>query len=130
MNGKLEGLARQLAEAKQAEYAATAERIRIEGDIIALTGLPEEGTKTVDAGRYKITVAQRINRTLDERAWARVADKIPAALSPVRWKQVPAIEAAGVRWLRVNEPGYFRLLASALTEKPAKPSVAVAEVPS
>lgn len=128
MNGKLESLARQLAGAKESERAATAERIRIEGDIIALTGLPEEGSRTVDAGRYKLTVAQRINRTLDERAWALVADKIPAALSPIHWKQVPAIEAVGVRWLRENEPGYFRLLASALTEKPAKPSVSVEEV--
>ncbi len=128
MNGQLEGLARQLAEAKNAEGAAMAHRIRIESEIIALTGLPEEGTKTVDAGRYKLTIAQRISRILDERAWALVADKIPVALSPVRWKQIPAIEAAGVRWLRINEPGYFRLLASALTEKPSKPTVSVLEV--
>ena len=128
MNAQLEGLARRLAEAKDTERAATAERIHIEGEIIALTGLPDEGAKTLDAGRFKITVAQRINRTLDERAWALVADKIPAALSPVHFKQVPAIEAAGVRWLRDNEPGYVRLLASALTEKPAKPSVTLEEV--
>lgn len=128
MNAQLEGLARRLAEAKDKERAATADRIRIEGDIIAITGLPDEGSKTVDAGRFKLTVAQRINRTLDERAWALVADKIPAALSPIHWKQVPAIEAVGVRWLRDNEPGYFRLLASAMTEKPAKPSVTLEEV--
>ena len=38
---------------------------------------------------------------------------------------VPAIDAAGVRWLRENEPGYFRLLATALTENPAKPNVSL-----
>jgi hypothetical protein len=128
MTAQLEGLARRLAGAKDAERTATAERIRVEGEIIALTGLPEEGSKTFDVGRFKLTVAQRINRSLDERAWALVADKIPAALSPVHWKQVPTIEAVGVRWLRDNEPGYFRLLASALTEKPAKPSVTLEEV--
>ena len=125
---KLEELAVKLTAAKEAERAATAERIRVEGEIITLTGVPEEGTKTVEAGRFKITLGQRINRTLDERAWALIVDKIPAALRPVSFVQTPKIDATGVRWLKENKPAYFRVLSTALTEKPAKPSVAVEEV--
>ena len=128
MSDRLESLARLLAEAKGRERAATAARIHVESEITALTGLPEEGSKTVMAGPFRLTVGQRINRSLDERAWALVADKIPSGISPVSFKSVPTIDAAGVRWLRDNEPGYFRLLATALTEKPAKPSVTIEEV--
>ena len=80
------------------------------------------------AGPFRMTIGQRINRSLDERAWALVADKIPSGLSPVSFKSIPAIDAAGVRWLRDNEPGYFRLLATALTERPAKPSIMLEDV--
>ncbi len=126
---KLEQLAARLLAVKKAERAATAERIRVEQEIINLTGLPDEGSKTQDAGRYKVTVTQRINRSLDDRAWAMVEAKIPEALRPVTYMSVPKIDPVGVRWLRDKEPGFFRLLATALTEKPAKPSVTVEVLP-
>jgi hypothetical protein len=122
---KLEQLAARLLAVKKAERAATAERIRVEQEIINLTGLPDEGSKTQDAGRYKVTITQRINRSLDDRAWALVADKFPDAVKPVMFVPVAKIDPVGVRWLRQNKPDLFRFLATALTEKPAKPAVVV-----
>lgn len=128
MSMELETLAMELVLAKAQEQAHEKHRIGIEQKILALTGLPDEGSKTVEAGRYKLRVAQKINRKLDDRAWSLIKDKIPEQIRPVRVEEVFKLEDAGVRWLRDNEPGYFALLAQAMTEKPAKPSVIVEEV--
>lgn len=112
-------------QAKADEQAANAQRVDIEARIIALTGKPAEGSLTVKTDTNKITIKQGVTRSLDERAYALIVDQIPERIRPVTWEQKPKVDAAGVRWLQENEPGYFKLLATALTEKPAKPSVSV-----
>ena len=54
-----------------------------------------------------------------------VVDQIPETLRPVTIVEEYKIEAKGVRWLKDNEPGYYKLLCSAMEEKPAKTSVKI-----
>ena len=114
-----------LLAAKQAETEANARRIELEKHIIDLIGKPDEGVRNEDGDEYKVKVEQRIIRKLDEKAWAVVADQIPEALRPVTIKETLTVETKGVRWLKDNEPGFYKLLCSAMEEKPAKPSVKV-----
>ena len=62
----VESLCADLIRAKEVESDATEARVAIERQIIDQLGLPDEGSKTSDAGAYKVTVAQKINRKLDE----------------------------------------------------------------
>jgi len=123
----LEMLCADLIRAKAAEYQANESRIEVEREIIALVGLPDEGAKTVDAEGYKVKVTQDIRRKLDEKKYALIADQIPEAIRPVKVVEELKVEAAGIRWLRDNEPGYYKLFCTAMTETPAKPSVRVEE---
>ena len=123
----LADLCHDLIRAKERESQATEERVAIEQIITRKTGLPDEGQKTYDAGEFKLTIGQKINRKLDAKKWLTIQDAIPEHLRPVRVEEVFKLEDQGVRWLRENEPGYFKILAQAMEEKPAKPSVKVEE---
>ena len=122
---KLETLCANLLDAKKNEDLAEANRIAIEQEIIGIVGLPVEGSKTHDAEGYKVRVEQKINRKLDNKAWAVIKDRIPEQLRPVKYVEEIKLEPVGVRWLMMNEPGYYRLLCTAMEEKPAKPAVKV-----
>jgi hypothetical protein len=111
--------------AKQEETLANARRIALETELIALTGKPDEGAQTIDESNFKIKLEQKINRKLDSKKWALVVDQIPETLRPVTIVEEYKIEAKGVRWLKDNEPGYYKLLCSAMEEKPAKTSVKI-----
>lgn len=121
----VESLCADLLRAKEVESAATDARIVVERQIIDLLGLPDEGSKTVDAGAFKIRLEQKINRKLDDKKWRSIMETIPEHLRPVIVVESYKIEDKGVRYLRDNEPGYYKILAQAIEEKPAKPSVKV-----
>lgn len=123
----VESLCADLIRAKEIESSATEARVAVERQIIEQLGLPDEGSKTNDAGNFKVTITQKINRKLDEKKWLTILDKIPEHLRPVKIVETYKLEDAGVRYLKVNEPGYFRIMAAAIEEKPAKPSVKVEE---
>jgi hypothetical protein len=122
---RLYDLCADLISAKADENLANERRVAIEREIIAITGLPDEGTATTDCGVYKVKVEQKINRKIDPKAYALIVDQIPEAIRPVRVVEELKVETKGVHWLRDNEPGYYKLLCSAMEEKPAKPSVKV-----
>lgn len=122
---KLVTLCTALLDAKAREDKAREERIAVEQDILTLTGVPEEGSATTDAPGFKIRVEQKITRKLDDKAWALVVDQIPEAVRPVTTVVEFKIDSKGVRWLKEKEPGYYKMLCSAMTEKPNKPSVKV-----
>jgi len=122
----LEQLCVDLIHAKQREQDATEARVAIERMVIdKCGGPPEEGVKNVDGNGVKVKIEQRIDRKIDQKAYALIVDEIPESIRPVRFEEVAKVDSKGVRWLRENEPGYFKLLSKALTEKPAKPSVKV-----
>ena len=64
----LEELATNLYDAKKAEEAAKAQRIEAEEAIAALVETPENGSKTVTAGAFKITVKRGLSYKADVQA--------------------------------------------------------------
>jgi len=121
----LDRVAQALRDAKAAEDSARASRIAAEEAVIALIGVKEEGTTTVKTCFFKVSTVGKLNRSLDEAAFRSIADDIPAAFRDrlVRWK--PELVAAEVRYIEHNEPDVYRVIAQALTVKPAKPSVSI-----
>lgn len=108
--------------AKAEEAAAAKKRIEIEGQIIAITGKRDEGSKTHDTGSgMSITVTGKMTRKMDWEAWKEVCLKIPQQLWPV--KQKPELDEAGVKWLKENQPELYAILP--IEVKPAKTAVDV-----
>ena len=123
MTTNTEALARDWLEAKRAEAVAQAQRIAIEGQIVAALGARDEGAETHTVGDYKVTLTQPVTRKLDEKKWSLVASHCPAALQPVKVK-VEA-DATGCKWLANNEPEIWRKIADAFTTTKGKVSVKV-----
>jgi hypothetical protein len=111
--------------AKRAERQATANRIAVENDILQWVELPEEGNIVIEDGENKMTITQKVNRKIDPMAIRQVYVEMPEGMCPVSWVEEPKLDITGYRWLRENEPGLFRLLSKAITEKPAKPAFTV-----
>lgn len=118
-------LMKRWSEAKAEERAATEKRYEIEKQICAQIEVPEEGSKTITVEDFKLEVYQGINRKVDEKGYELIKDKIPERLRPVEYVETLKLDTAGFKWLRDNEPGYYKLLASVVEEKPSKVSIKV-----
>jgi len=117
-------IADDLFAAKAVEKEANERRVALEEELIALVGAREEGSQTHAIGDYKITITGKLNRKLDwEMFDASIAAKIPEALQPVKIKR--ELDDTGVKYLANNEPQIYKLLAKALTIKPAKTAVTI-----
>lgn len=110
-------------EAKAREEKAREDRIAAEEKIVSQLGCKEEGSQSHKLDGYNVTVTGKINRTLDAAAWDSVSDKVPANLSPVKYK--PALDTRGLKYLQQNEPDIYRIVAEAITAKPGKPAIKV-----
>ena len=119
----LEALARDWLIAKAEEEAARVRRLIVEEDLCAALELKSEGALTHHVGKYKITLVQNINRKLLADIWARVQDKCPSKLRPVKVKL--EADPAGCKWLAANEPQIWASIADAFEIKPAKIGVKV-----
>lgn len=119
----LANLAMRWREAKRAEALARDDRIRIEQEIIAITGCKAEGSKTHQAGEWKVTVTGKLNRTLDRAAWESIASDVPEHLRPVEYK--PSLDLKGLRYLESHHPDIYRRVAEAIVTKPGKPAVEI-----
>jgi hypothetical protein len=124
-NNKLAPLCEQLLAAKATEAKANEDRIAIEAKILAIVGIPDEGSETHEAPGFKIKAEQKIIRKLDAKAYSLIVDQIPEQLRPVKIVEEYRVDATGVKWLRDNEKGYYKLMCSCMTEKMAKPSVKI-----
>lgn len=117
-------LANQWLVAKAKEEAANKERIRIEDKILPFLEQKKEGAVTTElASGHKVTITNKLSRTMDFDAFARVRDQIPENLRPIKVKEV--LDDAGVKWLQNNEPELYETIAPCLTVKPAKPGVRI-----
>lgn len=123
----LEQAAARILRAKAAEMAANAERVSAERDLVAILGdsLPAEGTHHTESGMYKVTVKTGINRRTDRKALEAISDRVPEAFKQrlIRWK--PEVDLRELRFIQNNEPELAAVIAEAITESPAKPSVTV-----
>jgi hypothetical protein len=117
-------IAEDLFEAKAEEKKATNRRVALEQELIDLLGQKEEGSKTHNIGDYKITITGKVTRKIDWDLFDKdIARNIPPSLHPV--KLVRELDETGVKYLANNEPHLYKILAGALTVKPAKTSVTI-----
>lgn len=120
-NPVLAGLLAELAALKEDRRRTDSRISEVERLILQNVESKDEGSITEQAGDFKLSVTFKLNRKLDESIWARIRNDIPTNLHPVRYK--PEVDTKGVRWLQNNEPELYRVLAEALTVKPAKPYI-------
>lgn len=111
--------------AKEAERLAVEQRRAIEDQLIAELRVAEtdEGTRTVEAGEYKVKITCRMNRRVDAEALQEIAAEygITDHLGDLfRWK--PEINAKA--WKSADESITTPLLA-AITTQPGRPSFAI-----
>jgi len=117
----VDSLVVQWVEHKRQEEQANKRRVEIEAQIIAALGEPDEGSATHElADGSKLTITSKINRTVDEAVWLRVAPLVPEALRPVQFAQVAKIDLKGLRWLRDHQPSVYAIVAQAITAKKVK----------
>lgn len=119
----VEDLARELTTWKAAENEAIKERTRIELALAALISKKLEGTDSVEVGFYKITVSNKLNRTLDFTAYQAVETSIPFGLRCVDFK--PTLNLKKMRALEMADPN---IVPRFVTVKPAKVAVKVEEI--
>ena len=123
----MEQLYKAWLDAKNDEQQANTRRIEIEKRILdaVRNELPEEGSKTINDGRYKLSVGMKVTRSLDEDRWHDIIDHIPPDMSPVTVVEKFKLDDSGCRWLKDNRPDLWTIAAQAITEKPAKPSIKI-----
>ena len=122
----VQALARDWLEAKRAENAANAARIKIEEQLAQALDVPDEGSKTHKIDGFKITLNQPVARKLDAMMWEKVKQHISPEMAPVKIKLEP--DATGCKWLAANDAKTWRKIAAAFETKPGKIGVKVEEV--
>ena len=122
----VQALARDWLDAKRAENAANAARIRIEEELAQALDVPDEGSKTHKIEGFKVTLTQPVTRKLDAAVWEKVKQHISPEMAPVKVKL--EADATGCKWLAANDAKTWRKIASAFETKPGKVGVKVEEV--
>lgn len=122
----VQALARDWLDAKRAENAANAARIKIEEELAQALDVPDEGSKTHKIDGFKVTLTQPVTRKLDAVVWEKVKQHISPEMAPVKLKL--EADATGCKWLATNDAKTWRKIASAFETKPGKVGVKVEEV--
>jgi hypothetical protein len=122
----VQALARDWLEAKRAENAANAARLKIEDQLAQALDVPDEGSKTHKIDGFKITLTQPVTRKLDAVAWEKVKQHVSPEMAPIKVK-IEA-DATGCKWLAANDEKTWRKIAAAFETKPGKVGVKVEEV--
>ena len=117
----LEQLSADWLQTKKAEATANKLRVAIEDQIVALTGKKDEGSQTVEATGFKVTVTGKVSRKMDWDKWETIKAQIAPNLHPVKFK--PELDEKGVKYLQANEPEIYALLP--IEVKPAKTAIEV-----
>lgn len=124
-NNEIDCLVIDLNEAKELELYARQNREKAEMALMAAIGNDLlEGTVRAETSRFKISVTNKLTRTLDMDQYMTVRDTLPEALQFVDLK--PSINLTRLRHLEAVDPS---IVAKCVTVKPAKSSVKVVEVP-
>jgi hypothetical protein len=122
----VQALARDWLDAKRAENAANAARIKIEEELAQALDVPDEGSKTHKIDGFKVTLTQPVTRKLDAVVWEKVKQHISPEMAPVKVKL--EADATGCKWLATNDAKTWRKIAPAFETKPGKVGVKVEEV--
>lgn len=120
----LTDLANDWLTAKANEEACRKARVAIEERMLPFLEAKTEGTITTELlSGHKVTVTNKLTRTLDFAGFNKIRDQIPENLRPVKIKEL--LDDQGVKYLQKNEPDIYALIAPHLTVKPAKPGIKV-----
>ena len=100
------------------------ELVGIEKKMMPFLDQTEEGsrTTTTPAGN-KVTLRCGFNYSFNGTELNRIRAQIPAALLPLKTKEI--LDEPRLRELRSNEPETYRILATAIRKRPAKPYIRV-----
>ena len=110
--------------AKQSEEAAKQARLVAESRLVEAIGNDKpEGAKSIQTATHKITVSNKVTRSLDYPAYQSIENTLPEGLRFVDYK--PEINITKLRHVEAVDPA---IIAACITMKPAKPSVSVKEV--
>jgi len=110
--------------AKRFEEEAKQVRLAAETRLIAAIGNDKlEGSMTVDTPHFKVSVANKLTRSLDYEAYKTLCDGLPEALQFVDLD--PKINITKLRHVEAVDPS---IVAACVTIKPAKPSITIKEV--
>lgn len=120
----IDGLADMWLMKKQEIERAKLDLVSIEKEMMPMLDQKEEGsrTTTTPAG-HKVTLRRGYNYTFDGTALHRIRAQIPAALLPLKTKEV--LDEPRLRELRSNEPETYAILATAIRKRPAKPYIKI-----
>ena len=110
-------------QAAEEEKKAKARRLEIEGLIVAISDVKEEGSSITKTRYYKCTCTGKLTRKLDQEAWENIRDDIPLELQPVKTKV--DIDLPKLRAIESANPELFKLVCNAIATKPAKTSIKV-----
>lgn len=123
MNMTLDEACAALETAKINEERARQARIDAETLVLRHAQAKDEGSLTMRGRQWKAVVTYGVNRTIDAAALDAIRHRVPPALFEQVIDYKPALNLAGLRFMRNNEPSTYAVLAEAITAKPAKPSV-------
>ena len=100
------------------------ELVGIEQQMMPFLDQKEEGsrTTTTPAG-HKVTLRCGFNYSFNGTALNRIRAQIPAALLPLKTKEI--LDEPRLRELRSNEPETYAILATAIRKRTAKPYIRV-----
>lgn len=112
-----------LQAAKQIENAARVARLDAENHVIELMGHKLEGSTTESTDHFKVTTTGKLTRSLDAEAYQAIRSDIPDAITPIDYK--PALNLKRLRSLQEANPDIYKLVATCITEKPAKTAVKI-----
>ena len=116
----IEMMADKILELKRREEIAKTERAMLEDQLAKEISDRVEGTASLVAGNYKVTVTSKLTRTLDYPAYQAIENDIPEGVRCVRFK--PEIDLKKLRAMDAVRPGFS---AAFITTKPARPTVKV-----
>ena len=117
-------LAIKLIAAKKEEAEANAKRVAIESQIIELLGVKEEGSQTHDLENgLKVTITGKLTYSTDINKLIDLSQKLPENLRPI--KVETKADDTGLKYLRREVPEAWKIIAPAVSIKPAKPSVSI-----
>ena len=116
----IEMVADKIMELKRREEIAKTERATLEDLLAKEISDRVEGTVSLTAGNYKVTVTSKLTRTLDYPAYQAIENDIPEGVRCVRFK--PELDLKKLRAMDAVRPGFS---AAFITTKPARPSVKV-----
>lgn len=112
-------------DAKQAEEAANTRRLEAEAKLTALIERGVEGTTKIEVGPYRITLIDKLIRSLDSEKVSSLTTAIPAPVFMRLIQYRPSLNLRELRYVELNEPEHYRVFAEALTIKPAKTAVSI-----